>query len=144
MEATSLARKRSVWIWLITIYFLVQTILNIHFSLPYLSEETIRIDNTYWEPSIIDRTLNTLRYILDICGAISLFLLRRIAFYLFTSSFFLTTILYIYFAIPIGWSEFLKIHLLNHPFYAPPFFDYAFYLAVCIYTWKLVKSGTLK
>jgi len=143
MEATSSARKRSVWIWLITIYCLLVSILNIHFSRHYFSEDTIRIAEGYYEPSIIDMTINLLMYILVICGTISLFLLRRIALYLFMSSFLLATTLYIYFAVPIGWSQFLEMHLYNR-FHAPLFFDYAIYLAVCIYTWKLVKKGTLK
>ena len=143
MEATSSARKRSVWIWLITIYCLFVSILNIHFSLPYFYEDRIMIAEEYYEPSIIDMTINLVMYILVICGTISLFLLRRIALYLFISAFLLATILYLYFALPIGWTQFLKLHLYNR-FHAPLFFDYAFYLAVCVYTWKLVRSGTLK
>jgi hypothetical protein len=74
----------------------------------------------------------------NLIGSISLFLLRKIAFYLLTAGLALSILMSVWHSISKGWLE-----GLGGPGAIGAFVGFGISAVICAYSWKLCNSGNL-
>ena len=133
--------KRPFWVWLISAFFLFSGVMNLsmlwliltgNLNLPAEELAMIRKTSLAW-------TLGGLLPLANLAGAVSLFLLRRIAFYIFSGMFVA--------GVGNGLVQFLildwSLQTISGQGLAQVFIGYAITLAVCIYTYHLKEQNIL-
>ena len=134
-------RRRPGWIWVISIFYMLSggwTLLSFYLifsgSIPLMTAQ-----RAYFEAlSSVDMLLTFLIGLVNLSGAIALFLLRRVAFHLFVGALVASTILTVWHAATKGW-----IQALGGAGFLGVIIGYGMIVAVCVYSWKLMKQGTL-
>lgn len=134
-------RKRPGWVWVISILFFLSAISTL-FSYYLIASGKIALSPTeklYFESiTSVDLILSILIGLTNLIGAVSLFLLRKQAYYFFLSAFILNIV------VTIG-------QILNKGFVAAVsssgvigmLVGWGLLVVVCMYTKKLEKSGIL-
>ena len=96
MEMATPVRKRTIWIWIISISCLISSLMGLRMQYLLASGnppmELLRLPY-FTKMTFFDNALLTLLYLLGLCGAITLFLLRKAAFYLFATSLLLSLLI---------------------------------------------------
>ena len=135
-------RKRPIWIWLISLFFFVSaiwTLLSFYLiwsgAIPLEPAQRAYFDRL----TLIDHALTIVVGLLNLSGAIALFLLRRIARNLFLSSLGMSLILAAWQAATKGWVE-----AIGGAGFVGVLIGYALLIVVCIYAWHLSKEGVLR
>jgi hypothetical protein len=135
-------RKRNAWIWIISIWYILLTILLVISWLDpvdqsdFSPEEFAYIQAETITQKIVSEVFTPLMFL---CGAISLLLLRRIAFNLF----FIGLVLY---ATDLAWAIFARgyLHVFSIKYQIAESVFFAIDIIVCLYAWKLARRGTLQ
>lgn len=135
------ARKRPVWVWIISIFFFLSagwTLLS--FYLVYSGAIPLQPEQTAYFESLtpVDHGLTILLGLTNLGGAVALLLLRRAALYLFVGAFVLDTVMTIWHTLTKGW-----VAAIGGAGLVGMLIGYGLIVAVCIYVWKLKKSGVL-
>jgi hypothetical protein len=135
-------RKRTVWIWIISIYYvlsvgLILFVYYLHFTNRLslvLEMEMFMDDLSKW-----DIALNLLISFLHLCGVIALFFLHRIAFRLFLAAIVASVLQSIWMEATKGWIQnWVMAGFLS------TIMGYCISVAICLYSWRLVKRGVLR
>jgi hypothetical protein len=138
---TDSVRKRTGWIWAILIFYLISAGLTL-LSFVLIYSGTIPVNPAQraylFSLSSFDVGITFLIGLLNISGAVALFLLNRMAFNLFVTAFVAAFVLALWHATTKGW-----LQALGGPGFIGAMIGYAISAAVCLYAWKLTKRGTL-
>jgi hypothetical protein len=134
-------KKRPVLVWIISIYFifsLLFTLLSfiIIFSgiIPLQPAQKAYFENL----TIFDHTYTILIMLANLIGAITLFLLRKFAFYFFTFALLLNILSTIYNILSKGWVEAIGgVGLIGS------IIGLGIIVAICFYSWLLCRKGIL-
>ena len=135
-------RKRTVWIWIISIYYVLSVgwilfVYYLHFTNRLslvLEMEMFMDDLSKW-----DIALSLLISFLNLCGVIALFFLHRIAFRLFLAAIVASVLQSIWMEATKGWIQnWVMAGFLS------TIIGYCIAVAICLYSWKLVKKGILR
>jgi hypothetical protein len=139
--ATGSVRKRTGWIWAICLFYLISagwTILAT--ALVYSGSAPLNAAQRAYFASLssFDIGFSILLGSLNLLGALMLFILNRMAFNLFATAFGISLLLTFWHAATKGWLQAIGAtgivgYLLGVSLSA----------AICFYSWKLIKRGTL-
>ena len=134
-------KKRPVLVWVITIFFFVSAIWTLlgFYLLVSGTASLTPAQKSYLESlTAIDYTFTLLLGLTNLIGAIALFLLRKAALYFFVGALALNGFMSVWHAISKGWLE-----ALGGAGALGALFGLGIAVAVCLYVWKLAKSGVL-
>jgi hypothetical protein len=140
-QANDSVRRRTGWIWAISIFYLLSagwTILS--FVLIYSGTISVNpAQRAYLESlSFSDLGITVLIGLLNLSGAIALFALNRKALNLFVAAFVASLLVAVWHAATKGWLE-----ALGGSGFIGTVIGYGISVAVCLYTWKLTQRGAL-
>jgi hypothetical protein len=133
--------KRPVWVWLISTFFFISacwTLLSfylINFEIITVPIETKQYLNSF---TFQDYFITIVIGLINLVAAIYLLLLKKISFYLFSSSLIINILFIILHAIN---KEFLKA--LSNSGSIGAIIGYIILIGVCLYSRKLMKSNVL-
>jgi hypothetical protein len=134
-------KRRTGWIWVISIFYVISPLWGL-FSIYLVLSRAYQITPAQAEYfrsfSSVDIIATLVIAFANIAGGITLFLLRRIAFYFFTGALALSILLSIWHAVAKGWVQALGTSGL-----AGAIIGYGISAAVCFYAWKLIKRDIL-
>ena len=134
-------KKRPKWVWAIAIAFFISagwTLLSFYLIGSGLIPMGPAARAYFDSLSTFDYILTVLLGLAGFFGAITLFLLRKIAFYLFTGALIANSFLTIWHALSKGW-----IAAVGGTGLLAAMLGWSLLLAICIYSWKLTKKGVL-
>lgn len=134
-------RRRTGWIWIISIFYLLSTgwtLLSFYLIFSGAIQITAAQEAYFRSLSSVDHIVTLVIGLTNFAGAISLFLLRRIAFYLFTTALAVSILLSIWHTFAKGWIQALSVSGL-----VGGIIGFGISAAVCFYAWKLTKRGIL-
>jgi len=141
MEMSISVRKRTVWIWIISIFFLVSSLWGL-WSYYLIASGKAPIEDLkspyFANLTILDYAFLVLIQLANLCGAITLFLMRRAAFYLFMTGLIASIMLTIRAAIKGSFQNSNPVAMA-----VGMTIGFGIAIVVCMYTWKLLKRGTL-
>jgi len=134
-------KNRPIWVWVISIfYFLSAGYTLLSFFLIYA--EVIHLEpamKTYFDNlSIFDHALAIILGAANLIGAITLLLLRKQAFYIFSGIFCVNILVSIWHSISKGW-----IALLGGSGFVGAIIGWGLILAVIAYSRRLINRGIL-
>ncbi len=134
-------KKRPKWVWAITIYFFVSagwTLLSFYLIgsgvIPLKPEQQAYFNAL----STFDYAVTILAELANISGAVTIFLLRKMAFYLFTGALIANSLLLVWHVLSKGWVAAIGSDVL-----IGAMIGWGLVIAVCFYTWNLTKKGVL-
>lgn len=134
-------KKRPGWVWAISVFYFFSCTYTL-FSWYMVSSGRVTLEpamKAYLESlTAIDIGLSILIGLAGLTGAVTLFLLRRQAFYFFSVSLGFNLLQTIWHILSKG-----AIQALRGPGTVGMFFGLALVIAVCAYSWRLVKRGVL-
>lgn len=134
--------ERPKLVWAVFLFYILSAGFNLLlFALVYSGLLPVTPDPAayYRNLSIFDWVVTVLSGLLHVGGAIAIFLLRKIAFYLFSAAFVLVILEIL---VHTYTSNF--IDALGGPGAVGTLLVYGILLAVCIYAWRLSSRGVLK
>lgn len=143
MKTQNPKNRRPIWVWLISIFYLgfgLSGLMAVAMALIIFSQGKIPEGEIESLNSLMRSSLWGMLPAVNIAGAVSLFLLRKIAFPIFTGLLIIKLILQLFFETPLA--EALSSQ--NTQMIIGYGLGYAILTAVCIYTWRLKKTGILK
>jgi hypothetical protein len=134
-------KKRPAWVWVISIYYALW--FAFFFSIFCMAAfYSLRLRAYYNDPQVIHRWMlyaTLLVYLLLVLAAVlALFLMRRQALQLFCAAVAWPLIQLVYLGETKGWAS--ASSAVEH--YG--IYQYGILVAVCLYVWKLAKTGVLK
>jgi hypothetical protein len=136
------SRKRPVWVWVISIFFFISagwTLLSFYLIwsgvIPLAPAQKAYFDQL----TLFDYGQSIVVGLLNMTGAVALFLLRRIALAFFLSGLGLGIISVVWHAATKGW-----IAAIGGPGLVGVLLGYVIVIAVCAYVWRLSKTGVLR
>ncbi len=134
-------KKRPGWVWAISIFFFFSagwTLLS--FYLIYTGTVSLNpAQQAYFNNlTILDYSLTILMGFANLVGAISLFLLRKVALYLFVTALFANLLMTVWHIVFKGWAV-----AIGAPGLLGAIIGLGILVAVCFYSWRLTKSGVL-
>ncbi|MBS3757497.1 MAG: hypothetical protein KGY61_02430 [Desulfobacterales bacterium] len=134
-------QKRPFWVWIISAFFLFSGVMNLsmlwliltgNVNLPAEELETIRKTSMLW-------TLGGLLPLANLAGAVSLFMLRKIAFYIFSGMLIAGLANGVVQLFLLDWS----LQTISHQGLIQVVVGYFITFAVCIYAYLLKKQNVL-
>ena len=135
------SHERPVLVWLISAFFFLSAIwtflsfyLILSGAIPLEPAQKAYFDRL----TPIDYVLTIGIGLLNLAGAITLFLLRKIARYLFLSSLGLSLVVMLWHLTTKGWAE-----AAGGATSVGALIGYVLLVAVCMYAWRLSKKGVL-
>ena len=135
-------RKRPIWVWIISIFYLISAGWTL-FSFFLIFSGAIVISpaqEAYFNSlTTTDFTLTIAVGGANLVGAVTLFLLRKVAFYFFLAALGTTLMLTAWHWTTKGWAE-----ALGGAGLTGALIGYGLSFAVCVYAWRLTKKGTLR
>ena len=135
--------RRPIWVWLISIFYLgfgLSGLMAVAMALILYSQGNIPADKLPSMDYLLRSSLWGALPAINIAGAVSLFLMRKIAFPIFTGLLVIKVILQGIFETPLGQA----LSSQNTEMIIGYGLGYAILLAVCIYTYRLGQAGRLK
>ncbi len=139
--AEDLGRKRTWWIWAISIFYLLSAGWSV-LSFVLIYSGTISVNpaqRAYLDDlSPFDLAISVLIGLCNLSGAVALFNLNRVAFKLFVTAFSASVLFVLWHAATTGLLE-----ALGGAESIGTMIGYGISAAVCLYVWKLTKSGVL-
>ena len=135
------AKKRPGWVWVISIFIFFSaawTLLS--FYLIYSGAIPLQPEQKAYFARLtsVDYSLTILLGITNLIGAVALFFLRRIAFYLFVGVLVLNSVMTLWHVLFKDWAT-----AMGGAGLFGMLIGYGLIVAVCLYAWKLKKSGVL-
>ena len=134
-------RRRSRWIWAIVIFYAISAgWMLLSFFLIYSGIIPINPEQRTYLDSLspFDLIITLLIALLNLSGAVVLFLLNRLAFKLFVTAFAASVLMALWHAATKGW-----LQALGDAGLIGTMIGYGISATVCIYSWKLTKRGIL-
>jgi hypothetical protein len=140
-EVSQPIRKRPKLVWVAFLFYLFSagyTLLS--FLLIYSGTITVTPDQAAYfrNLSVIDHGFTVLIGSLHLFGAVTLFMLRRVAFYLFTAALALSLVLTVIHSLTKGF-----IAALGEGGAVGVLLGYGIAVVICVYAWKLRTRGVL-
>ncbi|MBS3756782.1 MAG: hypothetical protein KGY56_13870 [Desulfobacterales bacterium] len=135
--------RRPIWVWLISIFYLgfgLSGLMAVGMALILYSQGNISADKLPSMYSLLRSSLWGILPAANIAAAVSLFMMRKIAFSIFTGLLIVKAILQVLFETPLA--EALAGQ--NTQMIIGYGLGYAILLAVCIYTYRLGQTGRLR
>ncbi len=133
-------KKRPKWVWVIAIFYFISAGLTL-LSFYLIGSDSVSITpekKAYFDSfSTFDCTTSILIDLANFSGAITLFLLRKIAFYLFAGALIVNFLSTIWYTLSKGWVDATGVGLFG------AMIGLGLLVVVCIYTWKLKNKGIL-
>ena len=134
-------KKRPGWVWAISIFFFLAagwTLLS--FYLINLGAVPLNAAQKAYFSSLtgVDYGLTILMGLANLIGAVALFFLRKVAFYLFVTAFGVNLLLAAWHAVTKGW-----VAAIGGSGFVGTVIGWALLIAVCIYSWRLIQRGVL-
>jgi hypothetical protein len=141
MADDNLKKKRPGWVWAISIFFFLSagwTLLSLYLidtgAIPLSA-----IQEAYFNSLTgADYGLTIFIGLANLLGAVALFLLRKLAFYLFVTAFGANLILTVWHMVTKGW-----VAAIGGAGLVGAVIGWVLLAAVCIYSWKLIQRGVL-
>jgi hypothetical protein len=140
-DAQYVRHGRPVLVWLISAFFFLSaiwTLLSFYMvlsgAIPLEPAQKAYLDRL----TPIDYSLAIVLGSLNLAGAVMLFLLRKIALYLFLTAFALSVVLMLWHVATKGWAE-----AAGAAMSIGALMGYVLSAMVCIYAWRLSKKGVL-
>jgi hypothetical protein len=134
--------ERPILVWLISAFFFLSAIWTL-LSFYLILSGAIPLEpaqKAYFDRlTPLDYALTVATGLLNLAGAVMLFLLRKIALYLFLSAIGLTAVSTLWQAAAKGWVE-----ALGGAGLVGALIGYVLLVVVCIYAWRLSKKGVLQ
>lgn len=134
-------KKRPRWVWAISIFLFLSagwTLLSFYL----IGTGTIPLNaaqEAYFSSLAgLDYGLTILLGLANLFGAIALFLLRKVAFYLFVTAFGTNLLLTAWHTVTKGW-----VAAIGGAGLVGAIIGWGLIIAVCIYSWKLIQRGVL-
>lgn len=134
-------KKRPKWVWAIAIFFFISagwTLLSFYLVgsgfIALKAEQQAYFDSL----STFDYAITILAGLANFLGAISMFLLRKIAFYLFTGALIANSMLLVWHVLSKGW-----VAAIGGAGLIGATIGWGLLVAVCVYSWNLTKKGVL-
>ena len=141
METNQNVRKRPGWVWAISIFYFISAVFTL-LSFYVIFSGRISIDpaqKAYFDSlTPIDYGITIILGLLNLTGVVTLFLLRRQAFYFFTGSFIVNILMTIWHLLSKGW-----IAAIGGPGLVGVIISWGLLIAVCLYSRSLIKAGVL-
>ncbi len=128
------AKRRPVLVWIISVFYIFGSTLSLLvysgiIHLPFTEDSFFR------SAPMVDRILTILLLVVSLGAAIALFLLRRLALYLFAGAFVLRLLMTILHPPSQGLLAPAGLIMLASSLALP--------LVICLYSWALVRTETL-
>jgi hypothetical protein len=138
---TKYKRRRPFLVWVISFFYLFSagwTLLSIYLVQRGVVQPTLQQTEYLDSLTSIDWTVSILIALAGMSGAICLFLLRRLAFYLLTTSLTLNILTSIWHVLTKG-----ALIAMGGPAAIGMLIGMGISAAICIYTWHLLKTEIL-
>jgi hypothetical protein len=144
-DGESKVKKRPVWVWIISIFMLLSagwTLLIPHLLVMKAGSVPLNFNPArqayFSDLTTVDDSLSLLVAFANLIGAITLFLLRKVAVYFFASVLFANLTL-------TAWNALTKSSTaaISGPGFVGAIMGWALLTAICLYSWKLSKAGVL-
>ncbi len=133
--------RRTVWIWVIAIFYMVGTAWTF-LSLYLVLSGSIPVNEAqrrYFDSFTLgDYVLLFGTSAINLAGAVSLFLLRKVALYLFLTGFAISVVTTLFEALTTNWTQAIGGGAVGIVL------GYAIAIAVCLYVWRLARQGRLR
>jgi hypothetical protein len=143
MNEAPAAKKRPSWVWVISIFYalsFVWTVLSVYLIFSGSIPTTPEVKAYFGSLSAFDYGLATVQILVSLSATVALFLLRRLATYLFWSSLAVEVVWHVWHIALRGWITPIKSMTGAS---AEAFIGIGILLAVCVYSEKLKRQGTL-
>jgi hypothetical protein len=135
------SRKRPGWVWAISVFFFLSAgwtlvsffLINTGAVTPNALQEAYFSSLTG-----VDYGLTILIALANLLAAVALFLLRKIAFYLFLTAFGANLLLTAWHTVTKGW-----VAAMGAAGLIGALIGWILVIAVCIYSWRLIQRGVL-
>lgn len=141
MEFQKGQKKRPRWVWVISIFYFLSagwTLLSFYLISAGLVPLNAAQEAYFATLATVDYGVTILMGLAAFTGAVALFFLRKVALYLFLTSFGVNILLTLWHVMSKGWVE-----AIGGAGLFGAMMGLGLMLAVCIYTWKLIQRGTL-
>jgi len=140
-EEGKVMKKRSAWVWLIAIFFSFSSVWTF-ISLLIVNTGLIAVppeQKAYIKSlTAVDYSITILISLANLAGAISLLMLRKMAFPFFLAGFAANLLLTLWHILTKGWGQ-----TMGGPGSGGTIIGWLMLIAVSCYVWKLVKNKTL-
>ena len=139
---TAGTRKRPILVWVIFLYYVLSgPFVALSFYLVFSGAVPLTPSQQSYFGNLtpFDFWLTILLGVANFTGAIALFLLRRLAAYLFSGALVLNVLMTIWHAAEKGWFAAMSVSAG-----VGALFGLVIALAICLYAWKLARAGVLK
>jgi len=141
MDMSASVRKRPISVWIVSAFFFISSLWGMwsYYLIAVGKTSPEYLNHPYFANlTILDYAFIVLLQLVALCAAITLFLLRKAAFYLFVTGMAISIIFTAIKAIrgiyqnanPVAVGVAMAM-------------TYAIHIAVCLYSWKLLKKGIL-
>ena len=143
MNEAPAAKKRPVWVWVISIYYAlssVSTVVSGYLIFSGLIPITPEVKGYIGRLSAFDYGLAIVQILISLSAIVALFLLRRPATYLFWSYLAVEVGWHVWHIAPRGWITAIRSMTGAS---AEDIIGIGILLAVCVYSEKLKRQGTL-
>jgi len=133
--------KRPYWVWIISGFYIFSGLMNlsmlllIHTENPGFSPQELAV----LQKTAMAWTLGGLLPLANLAGAVTLFLLRKIAFYIFSGMLIAGVLNGVLQLALLDWS----LQSISQKGIIQVFFGYVITLAVCLYTYRLKQQKIL-
>ena len=142
METEVVAAKRPGWVWAISICFFISagwSLLSLLLiragTLPLTAAQVAYFDSL----TVLDYVLSVGIGLANFVGAVALFLLRKVSFYLFASSLGANALLTLWHVTTKGW-----VAALGGAALVGAVIGFGLLIAVCVYSRHLLQQGILR
>ena len=135
-------RKRPIWVWFISIYFVLSTgWVMASFYLISTGSIPLSPDQAAYFNSIttVDYALTIGLGLCNLIGAFALFLLRKVALYFFVTALGVNLLFAAWETVTTGW-----VKAIGGSGLVGALIGFVVAIAVCIYAWRLTRKGTLR
>jgi len=140
-DGTLQKRKRPGWIWAISIFFFLSagwTLLSFYLintgAVPLIATQK----EYFGRLTGLDYGLSVIMGLANLIGAVALFFLRKVAFYLFATALGANLILAAWHTATKGW-----VAAIGGAGFVGVVIGWVLLTVVCIYSWRLVQRGVL-
>lgn len=144
MQDDNQARKRPGWVWAIFIFYsLSAAYMVLSYYLIYSGSLVLQpAQRAYFNHlSYFDIWSSVVVVAIKFAGAVTLFLLRRIAFKIFVTGFVLEILTNIWFLLTL---EKVRLAAIGSADLVGVFLGWVITIAICAYAWRLEKAGVLR
>jgi len=141
VDGTLQKKKRPGWVWAISIFFFLSagwTLLSFYLINTGAVPLNAIQKEYFGRLAGVDYGLSVIMGLTNLIGAVALFFLRKVSFYLFATAFGANLILALWHTVTRGW-----VAAVGGAGFVGALIGWGLLIVVCIYSWKLLQRGVL-